>query len=294
MEKNLGSAAWIVTAATSEHASWASEKQTITVPVMCKNKDLLFKEHTAVSATSWCFWQESQKEQIGSAKLHSALTVWLHCCGGYDRCWNSTSNLNKNASSTKLGSTSPPLKMICNLWVVRKQGQWFYMYEGKGKIETSGKKFPPNDEVPSNIRQVCGSGNMLFAFHEFVQKWITAEAEEALEIHWANSKQINRLYSTCICKNKKQNIQRSQGADVWQLIPASDVYLPVALFSNLLRIPSSCWFFTLCSAFLRSKTNGKGNIRARYQWIWNTWGSWAVLVLRARTEHTTAGGGFCL
>lgn len=138
--------------------------------------------------------------------------------------------LKQNASSTKLGSTSPPLKVICNLWVVRIQGQWFYMYEGKGKIETRGKKFPPNDEVPSNIRQVCGSGNMLFAFHEFVQKWIIAEAQEALEIHWANSKQINRLYSTCICKNKKHNIQRSQGADVWQLIPASDVYLPVALF----------------------------------------------------------------
>lgn len=111
---------------------------------------------------------------------------------------------------------------------------------------------------------------MLFAFHEFVQKWIIAEARESLEIRWAKSKQINRLYSTCICKNKKQNIQRSQGADVWQLIPASDVYLPVSLFSHLLRIPCSCWFFTLCSAFLRRETNEKGNVWVMYQWIWNT------------------------
>lgn len=105
--------------ASKESALWAQEKQTITVPLMCKNKDLLFKEHTTVSTTSWCFWQESQKEQIGSAKLHSALTVWLHCCGGYDRCWNSTSNLNKMHQAQSWGSTFPPLKMICSLWGVR-------------------------------------------------------------------------------------------------------------------------------------------------------------------------------
>lgn len=76
---------------------------------------------------------------------------------------------------------------------------------------------------------------MLFAFREIIQKWIIARAQEALEIHRANREQINKLYSMCKCKNKKQNIQRRQGVDVRQLIPSSDIYLPVALFSNLLR-----------------------------------------------------------
>jgi len=40
----------------------------------------------------------------------------------------------------------------------------------KGKIESCGKKLPPNDEVPSNVRQVCGTESMLFAFHEIIQK----------------------------------------------------------------------------------------------------------------------------
>lgn len=139
---------------------------------------------------------------------------------------------------------------------------------GKGKIETSGKKLPPDDEVPSNIRQVCGTQNMLFAFREIILKWIIARAQEALEIHRASREQINKLYSMCKCKNKKQNIQRRQGADVRQLIPSSDIYLPVALFSNLLSAPCSCWFYILCWAFLRSKTKGKRSIQVTYQRIW--------------------------
>lgn len=128
--------------------------------------------------------------------------------------------------------------------------------EGKGKIMTNGKKLSPNDEAPSDIRQVWGTGNLLFVFHEIIQKWIIARAQEALETHWASREQINSLYSMCMCKNKeKQNIQRRWGTDVWQLIPFSDIYLPVALFSNLLNTPCSCWFYLLCSAFQRSETN---------------------------------------
>lgn len=169
--------------------------------------------------------------------------------------------LKQNASSTKLGLS---FSSTCNdLQSLRGQnvGAIALCVQGgkgeKGKIETSRKKLPPNDEVPSSIRQMYGTGNMLFAFRGIIQKWIIAKALEDLEIHRASREEINKLWSTCTCPNKQQNIRRRQGADVWQLIPSSDIYLPVALFSDLLSTPCSCWFYKLCSAFLRSKTNGK-------------------------------------
>lgn len=44
---------------------------------------------------------------------------------------------------------------------------------GKGekrKIRNKRAKLSADDEVPSNIRQVCGTGNTLLAFHEIIQK----------------------------------------------------------------------------------------------------------------------------
>lgn len=261
---------------------------------MCKNKDLLFKEHTTVSTTSWCFWQESQKEQIGSAKLHSALTVWLRCCGGYDRCWNSTSSLSKMHQTQSWSSTFPPLKMICSLWGVRMLGWWLYMYReergggGKGRLRQGGKKIALKwwsaQQYQTNVwnwkHAVCLSWNYSEMNHSLGTGGFGDSSSE--------QRTDKQLYSMCIYKNKKENTQRRRGADVWQLIPSSDIYLPVTLFSNLLSTPCACWFYLLCSVFLRSKTNGKGGIQVTYQRIWYTGQACAVLMLRWQHFRTSA------
>lgn len=252
---------------------------------MCKNKDLLFKEHTTVSTTSWCFWQESQKEQIGSAKLHSALTVWLRCCGGYDRCWNSTSNLNKTHQAQSLGWTFPPLKMICSLRGVRMLGWWLYMYReergvggvSKGRLRQGGENFPWNDEVPNSIRQICGTGSMLFNFHEIIQKWIIAWAQEALEIHRASREQINSFTACAYVKIRRKIFKGDKGL----MFGSSFLH---QIFTYLWHCFQICWAllaladFTYCAQHFwearqmerevfRSRTRGS-DIQGRHVQCW--------------------------